>query len=100
MQELPSKSMFIDSLNSKFVLDREGGEKIDLELIELRNGHSNSSNESFALLFRGPGAFVLPQQIYPLMHDRLGLLDLFLVPIGRDARGTYYEVIFNLLRNS
>ncbi len=100
MQELPSQSMFFESLNSKFLLDREGSEKIELELIELRNGYANSASESFALLFRGPGTFVLPQQIYTLNHERLGLLNLFLVPVGRDSRGTYYEVIFNLVRNS
>ncbi len=100
MHELPDKAMFMESLNSKFVLDRGGGEKIELELIELRNGHSNSARESFALLFQGPGAFVLPQQIYTLSHDRLGACDLFLVPIGRDANGTYYEVVFNLLRQT
>lgn len=100
MHELPGKSMFLESLNSKFVLDREGGEKIELELIELRNGHSNPSSESFALLFQGPGAFVLPQQIYTLKHDRLGVCDLFLVPVAHDAKGTYYEVVFNLLRQA
>ncbi len=99
MQELPNRSMFSETLHSQFVLAR-GGEKIELELIELRNGHANSPGESFALLFRGPGAFVLPQQIYTLAHDRLGSLDLFLVPVGRDANGTYYEVVFNLLRQS
>ncbi len=100
MREMPSKAMFSDSLNSKFILDRGGGEKIELRLIELKNGYANSSGESFALLFRGPGPFVLPQQIYTLAHDRLGKLDLFLVPVGLDARGTYYEVVFNLLRQS
>ncbi len=100
MRELPSKAIFSDSLNSKFVLDRGEGEKIELRLIELRNGYSNSTCESFALLLQGPGAFVLPQRIYTLTHDRLGTLDLFLVPVGQDTHGTYYEVVFNLLHQS
>ncbi len=92
--------MFSESLNSRFLLDLEGGKQIELELIELKNGYSNQKGESFSLLFRGPGAFVLPQKIYPLQHDRLGAFDLFLVPVGRDTKGTYYEVVFNLIRQS
>jgi hypothetical protein len=100
MEELPAKKMFSESLNSKFLIEREGNELIALKLIELRNGHSDSRSESFSLLFRGPGAFVLPQQIYKLRHDRLGVLDLFLVPVSRDANGVNYEVVFNRLLKS
>jgi hypothetical protein len=37
---------------------------------------------------------VLPQRIYQLHHQRLGALDIFLVPIKRDANGTTYEAVF------
>ena len=36
----------------------------------------------------------LPQRIYRLEHAELGGLDLFLVPIGRDASGITYEAVF------
>jgi hypothetical protein len=95
MQELPGKSEFSESLNSTFLLDREEGDWIALDLIELRNGTSGPMSEFYALLFRGPGTFVLPQQIYKLKHDRLGEFDLFLVPVGRDANGVHYEAVIN-----
>lgn len=99
MQKLPGKAMFSESLNSKFLLDREEGELISLELVEVKDGYSDPRTESYALLFRGPSTFVLPQQIYRLKHDHLGEIDLFLVPVGRDANGSYYEVVFNHLLN-
>ncbi len=50
--------------------------------------------EPFALLFRGPRQPALPQSIYPLVHDRLGILELFLVPVGEDGDARYYEAVF------
>ncbi len=97
MQEIPVKAMFSESLNSKFLLDGEGGELTALELVEVKDGYSDRRSESYALLFRGPNTFLLPQQTYRLKHDRLGEVDLFLVPVGRDANGSYYEVVFNRL---
>jgi uncharacterized protein DUF6916 len=50
--------------------------------------------ELSAVHFRGPVAPSLPQRIYRLQHPDLGVLDLFLVPIRRDATGTIYEAVF------
>ena len=37
----------------------------------------------------------LPQHIYPVEHDDLGRLELFLVPIGPDEVGMRYEAVFS-----
>ncbi len=50
--------------------------------------------QPFSIFLRGPVEPVLPQRIYRLEHDDLGALELFLVPIGQDARGTRYEAVF------
>ena len=49
----------------------------------------------FSLMLRGPRTPVLPQAIYPLRHPRLGLIELFLVPVGQDAQATRYQAVFN-----
>ncbi len=49
----------------------------------------------FMLIFRSGQAVILPQRIYRLSHDRLGTLDLFLVPIGRDVQGALYQAVFS-----
>jgi hypothetical protein len=33
-----------------------------------------------------------------MQHVQLGTFDLFLVPVGQDQQGVYYEAIFNRLR--
>lgn len=49
----------------------------------------------FMLVFRSGQATILPQRIYRLRHGRLGALDIFLVPIGRDVQGALYQAVFN-----
>ena len=53
-----------------------------------------ASREQFSLHFRGPHLPALPQRIYRLEHGQLGTLDIFLVPIARDASGMTYEAVF------
>ncbi len=53
-----------------------------------------SERDPFRLLFRGPGEPVLSQHTHRLGHPALGVLEIFLVPVGRDAQGTSYEAIF------
>ena len=48
----------------------------------------------FRLEFRGPADPLLVQQIHRLEHAGLGALEIFVVPIGRDAGGATYEAIF------
>jgi hypothetical protein len=49
----------------------------------------------FSLVFVGPPTVVLPQRIYRLEHDRLGTLEIFIVPVGRTAEGVRYEAVFS-----
>ena len=48
----------------------------------------------FSLVFRGPRDVSLEQRIHRLEHAELGVLELFLVPIGPDALGLRYEAVF------
>ncbi len=50
---------------------------------------------AFSLIFHGPEETVLPQQTWPLDHDELGRLDLFLVPLGPEEGAMRYEAAFN-----
>jgi hypothetical protein len=54
--------------------------------------------ETFSLFFNGPIEFCLPQGIHKLKHLRLGELDLFLVPVGKDKDGYQYEAVFNRVK--
>lgn len=75
-------------------------EFLDLELIEATDLRVDGppvapgARTPFSVLWRGPSTPILPQQIYRLEHEELGVFDLFLVPIGPDAHGMRYEAVF------
>jgi hypothetical protein len=79
-----------------FGLAYEGGV---LELL-LRRAESTGTSAlagertGFSLEFLGPPGPLLPQRIYCLEHPRLGRLEIFLVPLGREDRGVRYEAVF------
>lgn len=78
----------------------ETGEPLELAFVLERVGEAggaapgDDAREPFALQFRVAVAQVLPQAIYALRHERLGTLEIFLVPIGRDGDGVRYEAVF------
>jgi len=49
----------------------------------------------FSILFHGPLEHVLPQRIWPLDHDELGRLEMFLVPLGPEGEAMRYQAVFN-----
>lgn len=49
----------------------------------------------FSLIFRVPASQTLAQRIYTLEHAKLGRLEIFLVPVGREAGNLVLEAIFN-----
>ena len=55
---------------------------------------AGSSRAPFRLLFHGPLRPVLPQAIYRLVHEEMGALDIFIVPIGPEGDSMRYEAIF------
>lgn len=93
---------FASRVGQSFRIDTSGNGSIDAELIEARSLAGTAPPSStrstrrtpFALLFRTAQRAVLPQRIYAVAHAELGAYDLFLVPIGPDAKGMVYEAIF------
>ena len=97
MLETLTREQFAQCLATTFQVVDEPDARFGLVLTdvsELKTGHGQ---ESFSLLFRGPGERFMPQAIHRLRHDRLGELDIFLVPVGRDENGFQYEAVFNRL---
>jgi len=93
-------SRFRECLGTTFRIRSASG-RVDLELIEASpigvqaSAPGASNRQAFSIVFRGPAEPVLMQQIHALEHAALGRLDLFLVPIGPDAKGMRYEAVFN-----
>ncbi|MCP4701446.1 MAG: hypothetical protein GY862_32010 [Gammaproteobacteria bacterium] len=66
---------------------------MNLELIEaskLGSGRQNAK-EPFSLLFQAPkDSQYMPQKIYSLEHETMGVMNLFIVPIAQGV----YEAVF------
>lgn len=72
------------------------GQRLPLAVRELRRlSPTRVRAEPFAVVLRGPAEPMLSQGIHRLAHPRWGEMDLFIVPIGRDASGVDYEIVFN-----
>ncbi len=97
MIERYTREMFADCLNTTFKVVDELSNPVDLELIQVSERRGTKRQEIFSIQFRGPADRMMPQKTYKLEHGRLGDIDLFLVPVGKDNAGVYYEAVFNLL---
>jgi hypothetical protein len=82
---------------STFVVELDG-EPVPVTLAtvtRLPSGPGSPRAQPFALLFVNNGP-ALGQRTYRLAHADLGVLDIFLVPVGPQADGELgYEAIFN-----
>jgi len=86
---------FSPHLNSTFRLTRDGRPDSDLTLIDVRAVGKGNGRQPFSLQFTGTPGEVLPQHIYRISHDRMGVMDIFIVPVAATADHTQYEAIFN-----
>ena len=95
MLENVTVDSFEGRVGDRFDLDADG-ETHELTLDECKRlGSAALEREPFSLVFRGPREPVLPQRTYPLSHEGLGRLEIFLVPIAQDDDGTRYQAIFS-----
>ena len=78
---------FTPLLHERFRVD----DQFDLELIEVNElARRPDAREPFSLVFAGGPSLPLPQRIYPMQNERLGAIEIFLVPIAPDR----YEAVF------
>ncbi len=99
MSDMLSSQDFTNLLNEKFAIHVESQPVIEVELVEVleneRAKPPQAQRTPFSIVFRGPGEILLPQQMYRLENDKLGKIELFLVPIIPDQNNNFYEAVFN-----
>jgi hypothetical protein len=85
---------FRGAIGRPFHVAHAGGE-LDLRLVDVAEwADSQRDAGAFTLLFVGPPGPHLPQAIYALTDASLGIVELFLVPIGPAEGGNGYEAVF------
>ena len=88
------KSGFEAACNSAFLVSviEQPTTTFPLMLTTLTSRPAPPGIEQFSMLFTGPPEPVLPQGTYRFVHDDLGELPLFMVPIGKNSERVQYEV--------
>jgi hypothetical protein len=89
---------YVPLVGSTFRIHRQQARPLSVKLVSATR--LPSEGESFSLIFRGHGNAKLGQQIYTLEHPRLGEFPLFVVPVGRPAKGQEFQVIVNRIPSS
>ncbi|MCI4670396.1 MAG: hypothetical protein MRZ79_19825 [Bacteroidia bacterium] len=90
-EPLVSQDFFIplnEKENLRLVLNK-------IEIFEAKE-NEKSAPQGFALMFNSPGEDrYLNQGTYSVKNEKLGEMNLFMVPRGTGEDGMQYEVIFN-----
>ena len=100
MTELLQSADFQSQLDQIFSirLDLNGATTIDLQLVsvkELGAATGTGTRAPFSLHFLGPvSQQYLRQNTYQMVNEKLGTLDIFIVPLGAEAGRMRYEAIF------
>ena len=85
---------FLPLRDAEFELKSASG-AVSLKLVKVDNvGNSGRAGGAFSLLFAAPKGTALPQAIYPVTHPSLGMMEIFLVPIGPLSGGAGYQAVF------
>lgn len=74
-----------------------GEDRFELRLdsvTELGAGEQAANRTPFSLIFLGSAERVWPQQTYRLSHESLGVIDVFLVPVGPQGAEIAYEAVY------
>jgi hypothetical protein len=78
-------------LHDRFRFVPDDAPAFEVELVEVTEiPREPGGREPFSLVFRGGPNPPLPQRIYRVEHEKLGELDIFLVPIAADQ----YQAVF------
>jgi hypothetical protein len=83
-------------VGQEFEIALKGVAPVNVRLVEVRSlgAAQAGSREPFALEFRAGPSLRLPQHIYAVSHGQLGTMEIFLVQIGADSAGAYFEAVF------
>jgi hypothetical protein len=85
---------FAPEMHQEFCLQTVDGD-VPLKLSEVRrHGQALRPGGAFSLLFVATAGPIIPQATYRVRHPTLGMLDIFIVPIGPVPGGAGYEAVF------
>ena len=95
-----TKATFTPYVNTVFRIYPDTSKTVKTTLVSVADigpmpDKNRAGRECFVLNFRGSEP--LRQSTYRIEHDVLGRFDLFLVPVGKNRKGRYYQAVINRL---
>lgn len=92
----PTLDTFTPAVGETFTVGGDEGAKIELLLVEAtsKDAGPHAPRPPFSLLFQGPADPFMPQATYRFEHGSLGVMEIFIVPLGHDEHGATYEAFF------
>jgi hypothetical protein len=87
---------FRPAVGETFAVGGQGDATVELLLVEAeeKDGPAGAPRAPFSLLFHGPAEPGLAQGTYRFEHPDVGVIEIFIVPLGRDEHGSVYEALF------
>lgn len=95
--QMPTRDAFADAINSTFNVSADGDLPVQFTLVDCKSVLSNERQECYSLLFRAPAGHPPVQETYILENDKLGKINLLLVPVKGDETGIYFEAVMHHL---
>ncbi|HYA37233.1 MAG TPA: hypothetical protein VEI74_03040 [Candidatus Methylomirabilis sp.] len=92
-----SKQDFLELLNTTFAVHAGTGARVNMNLIEVKDGPASLHAEQFTLTFRAPSTPSLSEGLYAIEHAGAGGFPLFLQTVGHDDTARWYRATFSLL---
>lgn len=93
-----SVNKFTNLVGTSFLVQPPGREAITLTLVGIEDQKPSNGTTQFSLQFVASSGENLPSGTFDIAHSTLGDLQMFLVPVGADAKGqTRFRADFNLI---
>jgi hypothetical protein len=90
------RAYFAEFVDQDFEITLKNAAPLNVRLAEARSLGAGraGSRDPFALTFRADPSVRLPQRICAVSNSQLGTMEIFLVQIGADSAGAYFEAVF------
>ncbi len=86
---------FKENLATTFTVQVKEGKSVELVLFEISPRKISRLNEYFSIIFHSPADFFLPQGMYSMESAVAGMIEVFIVPVGKENNEFLYEAVFN-----
>jgi hypothetical protein len=97
LADINDVSLFSEQLDSPFRIEVSADQHVFARLVKaetlrpISGDNVSNGRDPFSLLFEVESSLDLPQRTYPVHHEQLGELALFLVPVGPGKLESYFN---------